>query len=79
MEACRRPALSIFPPELPSTLHVTAVLLVPVTLAVKACVASRNTVTELGATVTLMSERAGEGEAKTLSPHRIPKRQSPWQ
>jgi hypothetical protein len=32
---------------------VTAVLLVPVTLAVKACVASRKTVTELGDTVTL--------------------------
>ena len=41
---------------------MTAVV-VPVTLAVKACVASRNTVTELGVTATLVTEGGGEGEA----------------
>lgn len=35
---------------------MTAVLVVPVTLEVKTCVAPRNTVTELGVTVRLMSE-----------------------
>jgi len=40
---------------------VTAVSVVPVTLAVKACVASRNTVMELGVTVTFMSGAGGVG------------------
>ena len=49
---------------------MTAVLVVPVTLAVKACVASRNTVTESGVTVTLMSEGGvGAGEEVELPPH----------
>ena len=49
---------------------MTAVLVVPVTLAVKACVASRNTVTELGVTVTLMSGAGGGGDEEVeLPPH----------
>lgn len=51
---------------------MTAVLVVPVTLAVKACVASRNTVTVPGVTVTLMGEGgvgAEAGEEFELPPH----------
>jgi hypothetical protein len=56
------------PPEFSSTLHVTAVLVVPVALAVKACVASRNTVTELGVTVTLTSEAGELSEDEEVEP-----------
>jgi hypothetical protein len=53
----------IVPPELSSTLQVTAVLVVPVTLAVKACVASRNTVAELGEIVMPIGGGEGDGGA----------------
>ena len=43
------------PPEFSSTLQVTAELDVPVTVAIKDCVALPNRVTLLGATKTVMS------------------------
>jgi hypothetical protein len=50
-------------------LQVTAVLVVPVTLAVKVCVASRSTVTELGVTVRLTLEAGvGVGEDELREP-----------
>lgn len=51
---------------------MTLVLVVPVRLAAKACVASRSTVTELGVTVTVMSGEGGEvggGEEVEFPPH----------
>lgn len=61
--AVYRPVLSIVPPTLSCTLQVTAVLVVPVTVAVKDCVVPGDTVMELGVTVTLTSG-AGGGEGK---------------
>lgn len=52
--AVYRPVLSIVPPTLSCTLQVTAVLVVPVTVAVKDCVVPCDKVMELGVTVTLM-------------------------
>src|SRR5271156_532209 len=59
--AVYRPVLSIVPPTLSCTLQVTAVLVVPVTAAVKDCVVPGDKVMELGVTVTLMSEAGGGG------------------
>ena len=53
--------LSIVPPRFSCTLQVTAVLVVPVTVVVKDCVAPRNKVAALGLTVTLMSGAGGGG------------------
>jgi hypothetical protein len=50
--------LSIVPPLVSFTLHVTAELVVPVTRATKACVVPGDKVMELGVTATLM---LGEG------------------
>jgi hypothetical protein len=63
--------LSIVPPKFSCTLQVTAVLVVPVTVAAKDCVAPCNTVAELGVTVTLMSRGGGVGvdEEVALPPH----------
>src|SRR5215469_1093857 len=57
------------PPELSCTLHLTAALVVPVTLAVKACVVSLNTMTELGVTVTFTVGGGGDDEEVELPPH----------
>jgi hypothetical protein len=66
----RPDVLSIVPPEFPCTLQVTAVLVVPVTVAVKDCVVPGDKVMELGVTETL---EAGvgveEGGAAEPPPH----------
>ena len=72
--------LSIVPPALSCTLQVTAVLVVPVTVAVKDCVVPGDKVMELGVTVTLMlAEGVGGGveECGELNLRRSPKCQSP--
>ena len=57
------------PPELSRTLHVTAALFIPVTLAVKVCVVSLKTVTALGVTVTLADGEGRDDEEVELPPH----------
>jgi len=44
-----------FPPVIPFTCHVTAVFVVPVTVAVNACALPALTLADVGATVTLIT------------------------
>jgi hypothetical protein len=62
------------PPELSVTLQVTALLVVPVTVAVNVCVASRKTVAVLGLTLTMTSGGgggAGGGKVVERLPHAL--------
>jgi hypothetical protein len=68
------PALEIvptvaFPPSTPFTLHVTRVSVVPVTVAANACVAPRNTIALVGATLTVTFGGGGGPPADPTAPH----------
>jgi hypothetical protein len=67
------PALEIvptvaFPPSTPFTLHVTRVSVVPVTVAANACVAPKNTIALVGATLTVTFGGGGP-PADPTDPH----------
>jgi hypothetical protein len=62
-----------FPPATPFTLHVTRVSVVPVTVAVNACVAPRKTIALVGATLTVTFGGGPEPEEPTEPhPEKIP-------